>query len=593
MLTASQTQLPDGAKATLDLESQSTSSMSMRRLPFRLHDFTRICWVSDSAREVWEPRLRRITNAWIEIEWLAVTAGVRSCCITMASPERFVECAPRWIQHGLNALPIAVVGAGEGYSSTSVAVEYGKPFGFRLVLGSSKHVSEFKKAWDGSDDRAIGELLGYPPCCREFFKRVWVDEKLVDTTWPMAVATVPSDVGDALIEFSSPPKSNILWRWMGVRAVSHLPCSFACDATIELADRFIEVGRKHGFDEEMDWLLQILDWPVEWSALHGVAEIKTPILKVSTQTDATPSKYTVRYKGRSTPSEGAQGLNFPFLTPSSPILTESAGFKRGLENPISGQCSSAPWYATDNGFTTVAAMDNSHVPILKTANSVLAENPGLVLDPGCGNGALLRKLLDTNPSIVPFGVDFEASRIAHARQLLPRFANNFVVGDLFDMESLWPEGRRYALAMLMPGRLLEVTPDKAARFRARLLAQCDRVLIYTYKDSWLVHHGTLRGLATAAGLEVIDTDEDMGVGFARVVEPVCRVNVDSKPISQSSPTNTTPHPGMPKQISEIEDKQESKLDGKRVSQPQPDQYGAGHSDHWDGIPKPTAEHGGQ
>ena len=316
---------------------------------------------------------------------------------------------------------MAKVGVGTSYSSTSVAAEDGKPFAFRVVLGSPKRVSEFKEAWDGLDDRAIGELLGYPTCCCEFFKRVWVDEGLVDTTWPMAVATVSADVGETLIELRSPPKANILWRWMGVRAVSHLPCSFACDATIELADRFIEVGRKHGFDEEMDWLLQILDWPVEWSALHGIAEIKTPILKVSTRTDATPCKYTVRYRGRSTPPEGVRGLRFPFATSSSPVLTESDSFNRGLENPIGEQFVNAQWYAADNGFSTVAAMDGSHEPILKTANLVLGENPGMVLDLGCGNGALLKKLLDANPSIVPFGIDRNVGRIAtSAREVLPR-----------------------------------------------------------------------------------------------------------------------------------------------------------------------------
>jgi hypothetical protein len=265
----------------------------------------------------------------------------------------------------------------------------------------------------------------------------------------------------------------------------------------------------------MDWMLQILDWPVEWSALHGIAEIKTPILKVSTCTDATPCKYTVRYKGRSTPPEAAQGLRFPFLMSSSPVVTESAGFKRGLENPIREQLAKAPWYATDNGFSTVAAMDRAHEPILKMANRVLAENPGLVLDLGCGNGALLKKLLDANPSITPFGTDRQTDRIAHARELLPRFADNFVAGDLFDMESLWPEGRSYALALLMPGRLLEVAPDRAARLRARLQNQCDRVLIYAYGD-WLTRHGTLKGLATAAGFELAETEDEEVAGFAEV-----------------------------------------------------------------------------
>lgn len=507
--------------------------MAVRRLPFLLHDFVRISWVSDSAREVWESRLNRITKAWIEIEWLAVVAGVRDCCITMAQPTEFIEHAPQWAQHGLNALPVAMVGAGASYSSTPAAIEHGKPFAFRLVLGSPKRVSEFKEAWDGSDDRAIGKLLGYPSCCREFFKRVWVDEGQVDTTWPMAVATAASDIGSTLIEVDSLPKSNILWRWMGIRAVSHLPCNFACKATVELADQFIEVGQKHGFDEEMDWLLRILDWPVEWSALHGIAEIKTPILKVSTRTDATPCKYTVRYKGRSSPNEGVRGLRFPFLVSSSPILTESDGFKRGLDNPISAPLSNAPWYATDNCFATSAAMDSSHEPILKTAKSALANNPGEILDLGCGNGALLKKLLDTNPSIIPYGVDVETSRIEHARELLPHFADNFVAGDLFDTESLWPEGRKYALVLLMPGRLLEVTPDRAAQMRARLRDQCECVLIYAYGD-WITRYGTLGNLAAAAGFKLINSDNGVAAALAEVVGNRCGVNVEDTSILQPS-----------------------------------------------------------
>jgi hypothetical protein len=46
----------------------------MERLNFVLPEFTKLSWVSDSTQEVWEPRLGRITKAWLQIEWLSVGA---------------------------------------------------------------------------------------------------------------------------------------------------------------------------------------------------------------------------------------------------------------------------------------------------------------------------------------------------------------------------------------------------------------------------------------------------------------------------------------------------------------------------------------
>ena len=142
-----------------------------------------------------------------------------------------------------------------------------------------------------------------------------------------------------------------------------------------------------------------------------------------------------------------------------------------------------------------------------------------MLDLGCGNGALLKELREECPAVVPYGIDVDESRIAHARELLPDVAGHFVAGDLFAADSLWPEGRRYALALVMPGRLLEVGPARAARLRARLERQCDRVLVYAYGD-WLTRHGDLQGLAAAAGFRVFDAEPGAAaaLGFACEVE---------------------------------------------------------------------------
>jgi hypothetical protein len=93
----------------------------------------------------------------------------------------------------------------------------------------------------------------------------------------------------------------------------------------------MDAGRLAGYAAEMGWLMEILSWPVEWSALHGIAEIKTPILKIATCTDLTPRKKLIQCRGSSYPAEGANGLNFTYrLTPVA-LLTDSTAYRRGLK----------------------------------------------------------------------------------------------------------------------------------------------------------------------------------------------------------------------------------------------------------------------
>jgi hypothetical protein len=147
-----------------------------------------------------------------------------------------------------------------------------------------------------------------------------VDQRRIDTTWPMASATAAPIDGGPIVEVAGPPEANILWRWMGVRAVPHLPCRFDCPQTAALGRSLVAVGRTGGYGEEMDWLLEILSWPVEWSALHEIAEIKTPVLKLVARTDPTPSKHIVRRLGQTYPAEGARGVAFPYHVRRTSVL---------------------------------------------------------------------------------------------------------------------------------------------------------------------------------------------------------------------------------------------------------------------------------
>lgn len=490
----------------------------MERLDFNLHDFTRLSWTSDPAREVWEPRIQRIIRAWFEIEWLAVASGLRMCSLTAATPEDFITRAANWAHHGLSGLPLEIQGINlYTYSNVPQKAEPGKPFAFRIVVGAPEHVAAFQEAYSANDDRGIGQLLGYPSCCQGFFQDVWVEQGLGDTTWSMGIASLDHRNGTHDIELSSPPETNILWRWMGVRAVSHLPCSFNCESTVVLGQQLVDLGREAGYVDEMEWLTEILSWPVEWSGLHGIAEIKTPILTAVTRTDATPSKYTLRRLGTSYPEEGAQGVVFPYQAPDRFSVSDSTSFQRGIENPIhqSEDPYYAAWYASDNGFSNRFLMTKNHAPIAEMVTATLREG-GAVLDLGCGNGALLRQITEKDTDIVPFGVESEPSRLAHASLVLPEFAENFVCGSMFDCRRIWPPESLFDVILLMPGRLLEVEPEQAENLRQFIRDHSRHLIIYAYGD-WLTRYGNLQGLAEAAGLVMETGDANAVVGLAGII----------------------------------------------------------------------------
>ena len=467
------------------------------QLESALPEFVRHSWVSESARAVWEPRIARIVQAWLGVEWLSVSAGIRECGIVWILPNALATFKSKWESAQLSAihLPIEDPYAASGLRQGSQIL--GR---ICIVVGAMDSVEQLRNSWNTSNDEVVGKLLGYPPCCRSFFRQVWVTQKCLDTTWSMAQNSFSPQVDHTLKirpADDSPPLANVLWRWLGVRAVPHLPCRFDCPGSIEFGRRLLKVAERAGYVEEVRWILEILSWPVEWSALHGICEIKTPVMKISTRTDATPEKWVVQWQGKTYPDEGAVGLRFPYRRPEKPMLTQLAGYQRGLADSLPEKNTEA-WQYADNGFVSNLAMETLHQPIVSSAQTRLLSESGNVLDLGCGNGILLAKICGGRSDLIPFGVDTNRFAVQHARQLLPQFADNFTHGSLSDVE-VWATDRRYSLAMIMLGRLLEVPKEDALRILGCLQRSCSRVLAYVYPD-W--SDQPLEVIARQLGVEV-------------------------------------------------------------------------------------------
>lgn len=296
------------------------------RLNFKLPTFVRLCWANQNAREVWAPRLRRIIRAWADMEWMSVGCGIRACAIIRRDSEELSGSLRKFFASaGFKAVPLESEDDPTGHSMGKYEQRD------LYAVGSESQINQCKAAWKAEDDQEVGRLLAYPVCCREAYVRRCVVEKWTDPIWLMAANTVVAqDRLDFYAEIKGAPLTNIIWRTVGVRVLPYLPCQFGCSESIRLGQLFLDLGNNSGFAAEMNWLLEILSWPVEWSALHGIAEIKTPLFKLTTNTDATSRKLCVRIMGQSYPHEGAQGVVFPYKS-SARSMTDSRSYQRGIQ----------------------------------------------------------------------------------------------------------------------------------------------------------------------------------------------------------------------------------------------------------------------
>jgi hypothetical protein len=468
------------------------------RLPFTLPDFTRIIWHNADARSVWTERLSKINSAWLRIEQQAVVDGRRDACLTFANPQQLPEYAGWAAARKLTVVPLALTGLSHQYSSSSQPLVSGQPFQYRVALTRPELALDWIQAWNdqgkGLNNQRIGELLGYPACCRAFFEKVWVTDGGVDTSWEQALGTEgaqPHQEGNRIvIAADTPPEANILLRWLGVRLVPHLPCSFNCQATVDAARMFAEVGRKMGYEQEVEWIYEMLSWPVEWTGLHGIAEIRTPVVTISTRTTATSGKHAVQKEGASYPAEGSLGLRFPYRVVTGKV-TEKPSFKRSM----------LPVFEL-NGFGSEAGMDDAHAVVL----SQLPEVPGTVLDLGAGNGRLLERMAEKGWQVS--GIEHDQVRAGAGRIPLRR-------GNLLDV-AIWPDHKD--VIVFMPGRLVETSSEQAAAVRSALKERASQLLCYAYGD-WLSKYDGLNSLMAAAGLgdwTVIHSSRGDGVEAALV-----------------------------------------------------------------------------
>lgn len=266
---------------------------------FHLPPFVRYTFVGEAQRALWEPRLEAVRAALVRLGVLAVSRRVVPLRMVSATPAEVFTIHNLAASYGLHACLLS--------RSASSPREW-------MVIGDERSTAQYRQAREKGEDAILDDLAGVPMCCQRAHTR-WREMGKAAAGWPLLA--VDQAAGGPGADVQYPLTLNTLLGPLGIDLPGYQPCGPQCEESQSRGSALLALGREAGMTEAMDWLTEILDWPAEWSALHGIAELKTGVLKLAYDTEFTHKKLTVRYHGRTLPTGAARGLSFAYRQPRS------------------------------------------------------------------------------------------------------------------------------------------------------------------------------------------------------------------------------------------------------------------------------------
>ncbi len=113
---------------------------------------------------------------------------------------------------------------------------------FHIYISKNKNLSKFLKLLENkNDDKAIGEILGYPKCCIDFFVKNKEKQQKVQNDYILP-ALNNSD------GFKFPFYTNYVVRYFDITLLSHFPHNFHCEESIKIAKNNFEIIKKYSME---------------------------------------------------------------------------------------------------------------------------------------------------------------------------------------------------------------------------------------------------------------------------------------------------------------------------------------------------------
>ncbi len=297
--------------------------MNIKYLDFSMPPFLRLKWVNQQAKIVWEQRIEHIKNSLFRTRYLESES--QAACQLLAIPENEFTTTIDLLTKTYSAFEI-LLGPGDAVSLKGLPFTMNKG-DYLIVLGALVQLDLFKENWYAEETEAMLNQLNSASCCDSYFSSSSVVSQKQD--FPLqsynnnnfcesgvgaqchSLQSSTTTNSDTLSFSEKSFLMNVFWQPLGLSLLDYFPCSSRCTESMELANQlFDKFTMSH--PQEAEWLQEILSWPLEWSTLHGIAEVKTPIVTFCYNATAMGNKVTIELHTSEYPVEGGHGVCFPY-----------------------------------------------------------------------------------------------------------------------------------------------------------------------------------------------------------------------------------------------------------------------------------------
>ncbi len=226
-----------------------------------MKDFTKI--IPKQGQEEWPNKLGLMGALFHQAEYQMVKNKFRQAAIINVDHNNLPAILEQANKDGLLLTPLNKIAITDRFTAITQSPGPGEPFIWRsCITRTRKDGEKFKQADAEHNHRIVGQMLGYPECCIDYFIQ----------TFPIDHCPIWVDLRGSV---SGYPECNGMLRYFGPKITAHLSCSPACKATKEIGKVWLKTMQ--GINKDLaDELYRLLASPITWDSYHGVVQIETP-----------------------------------------------------------------------------------------------------------------------------------------------------------------------------------------------------------------------------------------------------------------------------------------------------------------------------